>query len=132
MAAVLCLFRGSPVTAVVAVQASYQVDVTQLVQPEVVNGRGEAWEVVALERSVAESDGGTQSGQDPPVGDALLATQLTTQVENIILLAFTPPTRLLVYGWQVFITGLFIRVLLLSPGPLLLVQSSLPASSWQT
>lgn len=75
------------VTAVVALQASYQVDVTQLVQPEVVNGRGEAGEVVALERSVAESDGGAQSRQDPPVGDALLATQLTTQVENIVLLA---------------------------------------------
>lgn len=69
---------------------SYQVDVTQLVEPEVVDGGGDAWEIVGLERSVAESDGGAESRQNPSVGDALLTAQLTAQVEHVIFLARFP------------------------------------------
>lgn len=111
------MFVGFPVTAVVAVRASYQVDVAQLVQPEVVDGRGEAREVVGLERGVAEGDGGAQPRQNPPVGDALLAAQLTTQDENMLVS---------------LARCLFICIPLLSPGPFPQAQSSLPATSWRT
>lgn len=98
---------GFPVPAVVAVRASYQVDVAQLVQPEVVDGRGEAREVVGLERGVAEGDGGAQPRQNPPVGDALLAAQLTTQVESM-LVSLARCLFMEVYGCQVFTTGPFL------------------------
>lgn len=100
------MFGGSPVTAVVAVRASYQVDVAQLIQPEVVDGRGEAREVIGLERGVAEGDGGAQPRQNPPVGDALLAAQLTTQVESV-LVSLARCLFMEVYGCQVFKTGPF-------------------------
>lgn len=100
------MFDGFPVAAVVAVRPSYQVDVTQLVQPEVVDGRGEAREVVGLERSVAEADGGAQPRQNPPVGDALLAAQLTTQVENM-LVSLARFLFMDFYGCQVFTMGPF-------------------------
>lgn len=126
------MFGGSPVTAVVAVRASYQVDVAQLVQPEVVDGRGEAREVVGLERGVAEGDGGAQPRQNPPVGDALLAAQLTTQVESVLVSL----ARCLFYG-GLWMSGIYngtflICIPLLSPWPFPQVQSSLPATSWRT
>lgn len=48
-------------------KVSYQVDVAELVQPEVVDGRCDGWEVVGLEAGITETNSGTQSGQNPPV-----------------------------------------------------------------
>lgn len=45
----------------------HQVDVTQLVQPEVVDCGGDTWEVIGLEASITETNSGTQSGKNPPV-----------------------------------------------------------------
>lgn len=39
----------------------YQVDITELVQPEVVDGGCDGWEVVGLEASITETNSGTQS-----------------------------------------------------------------------
>lgn len=46
---------------------SYQVDIAELVEPEVVDGGGDGWKFVSLEAGITESDGGTQPGQNPPV-----------------------------------------------------------------
>jgi len=56
----------------------HQVDVTELVQPEGVDGRGDAGEVVGLEARAADPHRRRQPGQDPPVHRALLAAQLLT------------------------------------------------------
>lgn len=45
----------------------YQVDITQLIQPEVVDGGRDGWEVVGLESSITETNSSTQSRQNPPV-----------------------------------------------------------------
>ena len=45
----------------------YQVDITELVKPEVVDGGGDSREVVGFEASITESNSSTQPGQDPPV-----------------------------------------------------------------
>lgn len=54
-------------------QDPYQVDVTELVQPEVVDGGGDGREVVGLEAGVTECNSGAQPGQNPPVRYALLS-----------------------------------------------------------
>lgn len=56
--------------------APYQVDITQLVQPEVVNGRCDGWEVVGPERSIAQSHSCAQPRENPPVRYTLLSAQL--------------------------------------------------------
>ena len=48
-------------------KVSYQVDVAELVQPEVVDGGGDGWEVVGLEGSVTETNSSAQPRQNPPV-----------------------------------------------------------------
>lgn len=55
---------------------SYQVDIAELIEPEVVDGGGDGWKVVGLETSVTETNSSTQPGQNPPVWYALLSTQL--------------------------------------------------------
>lgn len=50
-----------------SIGVSYQVYITELIEPEVVDGSGDGWEVVGLEASVTESNSSTQPGQDPPV-----------------------------------------------------------------
>lgn len=55
----------------------YQVDVTQLVQPEVVDGSCNCWEVVRFECSITQTNSCAQSGQNPPVWYALLSAQLS-------------------------------------------------------
>lgn len=57
-------------------QRPYQVDVAELVEPKVVDGGGDGGEVVCLEAGVAQTDGGAQPGQNPAVGNALLAAHL--------------------------------------------------------
>lgn len=46
---------------------SYQVDIAELIEPEVVDGGGDGWKVVGLETSVTETNSSTQPGQNPPV-----------------------------------------------------------------
>lgn len=48
-------------------KSSYQVDVTEFVQPEVVDGGRDGWEVVSLEAGITQTDSSTQSRQNPPV-----------------------------------------------------------------
>lgn len=48
-------------------KVSYQIHITELVQPEVVDGGGDGWEVVGLEAGITETDSGAQSRQNPPV-----------------------------------------------------------------
>lgn len=55
----------------------YQVDIAELVQPEVVDGGCDGWEVVGLEGSVTEANSSAQSRQNPPVGYTLVSTQLS-------------------------------------------------------
>lgn len=55
----------------------YQVDVTQLVQPEVVDGSCNCWEVVRFECSITQTNSCAQSRQNPPVWYALLSAQLS-------------------------------------------------------
>lgn len=57
-------------------QVYYQINVTQLIEPEVVDGRGDCWEVVLLESVSTEGHGSTEAGQNPPIGHALTAAQL--------------------------------------------------------
>lgn len=45
----------------------YQVDITQLIQPEVVDGGRDGWEVIGLESSITETNSSAQSRQNPPV-----------------------------------------------------------------
>lgn len=40
----------------------YQIDIAELVEPEVVDGSGDGWEVVRLEASVTERHSSTQPG----------------------------------------------------------------------
>lgn len=46
---------------------SYQVDIAELIEPEVVDGGGDGWEVIGLEASVTETNCRTQPRQNPPV-----------------------------------------------------------------
>jgi hypothetical protein len=46
---------------------SHQIDVTELVEPEVVDGCGDSWEVVGLEPCITQTHSSTQTGQNPPV-----------------------------------------------------------------
>lgn len=48
-------------------KVSYQVDITELVKPEVVDGGSDGWEVVGLKSRVTETNSSTQSRQNPSV-----------------------------------------------------------------
>lgn len=63
-----------------AQKVSYQVDVTELVQPEVVDGGGDGWEVVGLKAGVTVSNSSAQPGQNPPVWHTLLSIQLRVKI----------------------------------------------------
>lgn len=45
----------------------HQVDITQLIQPEVVDCGGDSWEVVGFEASITETNSSTKSRKNPPV-----------------------------------------------------------------
>lgn len=74
----------------------YQIDVTQFVEPEVIDGRGDPREIVGLESGLALDHGGTEAGQDPAVRNILLATQLREKqtvgirmIQKALLIIFT-------------------------------------------
>ena len=55
---------------------THQVDITELVKPEVVDSGGGCGEVVVLESLVAQVDGVAESAQDPEVEKPLISRQL--------------------------------------------------------
>lgn len=46
---------------------SYQVNIAELIEPEVVDGGGDGWKVIGLEARVTETNCSTQPRQNPPV-----------------------------------------------------------------
>lgn len=60
-----------------SLKVPYQINITKLIQPEVVDGCGNAWEVVGLEAGVTESNSSAEPGQNPPVWYTLLPGQLS-------------------------------------------------------
>ena len=61
----------------------HQVDVTELIQPEGVDGRCDAGEVVGLEACGAASHRRRQPGQDPAVHRTLLPAQLCPEAQPV-------------------------------------------------
>lgn len=61
---------------------THKVDVTQLIQPEIVHCGGDAREVVGLKSHIAQLHSVAQATQDPEVHQALGATEL--QQTNLI------------------------------------------------
>lgn len=57
-------------------RACYQVNIAQFIEPEVVDGCGDCWEIVGLESVSTERHGSTEAGQNPPIRDTLTAAQL--------------------------------------------------------
>lgn len=57
-------------------QVFYQINITQFIEPEVIDGRGDCWEIVGLEPISAERHGSAEAGQNPPIRHTLSAAQL--------------------------------------------------------
>lgn len=68
----------------------YQVDITKLIEPEVVGGSGDSREIVCLESIITQSYCRTQPRQNPAIRCIFTATQLRDRIE---LEMSTPVTR---------------------------------------
>ncbi len=61
------LFKVNRLGLLSGLKVSYQIDIAEFVQPEVIDGGGDSWEVVGLKASITEANSSTQSRQNPPV-----------------------------------------------------------------
>jgi hypothetical protein len=55
---------------------SYQVNITELIEPEAVLGSGDSWEIIGLETFIAEPNSLGQPAADPAVHQTLMASRL--------------------------------------------------------
>ncbi len=58
------------------VSIHYQIDIAELVQPEIVDGSGDCGKIVGLKSTITQRYCCTQTGQNPAVRHTFTATQL--------------------------------------------------------